>query len=293
MEGNQYTAAFKSQLLTTPANVEQESANEAAQETECTSMHGEVAVSSLASVITLSAVIPGYTQVQTSSSRSLKRNPKALGYLCFVLLFSLFQLGAAHGMFPSGDSRRVSAAMSVTTKDTSPNLASPDIILRAGIPESLGKQLTELLEDWLAGKIAESLNPSSGDVVQGLFAQIWSAICSHYAGAALTAGAFSELGALLEYLSLAFDTLALPEGPLGWAAAFVFAVVVNLLVAELFPELSAMADQACETSQEEPLCSTHFQDDPLNCGSCGNKVRRPQFLPSLLDPAECHLPLPC
>ena len=285
MEGNPYTVAFVSELPT-PASVEQESSfSEAAEETECSSsMHGEVAVASLARDITVSAVIPGHTPVQTSSARPLRREPKFLGYLCFFLLFSLFQLGAADSLFPSGDSRRVSAVVPIATKDTSPNLASPDIILRAGIPPSLGKQFTEILEDWIAGKIADGPTSPSGDPTEGLFAAIWSAVCSHYAGAALTAGAFVEIGALLEYLSLVFDTIALPGGPLGWGLAFVFAVSVNLVINELFPELSAMADQACETAQEKPLCSTHFQDDPQNCGSCGNVVCLTlRFASSLLD----------
>ena len=48
--------------------------------------------------------------------------------------------------------------------------------------------------------------------------------------------------------------------------------MVNVLVNELFPMIQQMADQACEAAEETVLCSTHFQDDPKNCGFCGNQV---------------------
>ncbi|KAE9367437.1 hypothetical protein N431DRAFT_486551 [Stipitochalara longipes BDJ] len=148
-------------------------------------------------------------------------------------------------------------------RDTTPNPFSSHLVLRG--EGSLGKQFTEILEDWVAGKIT---TPGLSETIA---AEIYSAICSHFAGAAITAGAFPEVAAMLEYLSLVFDTIALPTGPEGWLIAFTFAVMVNIRVNELFPMISAMADQACEAAKESVLCSTHFEDDALNCGYCGNQ----------------------
>jgi hypothetical protein len=152
----------------------------------------------------------------------------------------------------------------VLPRDITPNPFSSDLVVRG--EGSLGKQFTEILEDWVAGKIT---TPSLSETI---VAEIYSAVCSHYAGAAITAGAFAEVGALLEYLSLVFDTIALPTGPEGWLIAFAFTVMVNVVVNELFPMISQMADQYCEAAKDLVLCSTHFEDDALNCGFCGNQV---------------------
>jgi hypothetical protein len=180
------------------------------------------------------------------------------------VFFAFFPLATALDINPAQNLTHTTINPPLVPRDTTPNLFSSNLALRG--EGSLGKQFTEILEDWVAGKIT---TPSLAETI---VAEIYNAICSHYTGAVITAGAFPEVAALLEYLSLVFDTIALPTGPEGWLIAFAFTVMVNVLVDELFPMISEMADQACEAAEELVLCSTHFQDDAMNCGYCGNQV---------------------
>ncbi|KAN0095700.1 hypothetical protein V8E51_016411 [Hyaloscypha variabilis] len=202
--------------------------------------------------------------VFTSSASSCRKRPNLNIYSLIIVLFAFLHLATALEITPAANlTHRAISAPPLTPGTTLNPLLSNALIQRS--EGSLGKQFTDILSDWVAGKIT---TPSLGET---LAAEIYSAICSHFAGAVVTAGAFPELAAALEYLSLVFDTIALPTGPEGWLLAFTFAVMVNVIVDELFPMISAMADQACDAAKEAVLCSTHFEDDALNCGYCGNQ----------------------
>lgn len=150
--------------------------------------------------------------------------------------------------------------MRMSSSGNSLGLGSGELVARAEDADPFGEAVVEILEEWVAGKIT---NPELAD---SIFAEIWDAICEHFASGVLTSTVFAEVGSLIESVQVVFDTIALPEGPAGWVIAFAFNVALNIVVAKLFPQIEEMAKAACE--QPEP-CTKNFESDPDNCGQCG------------------------
>jgi hypothetical protein len=195
--------------------------------------------------------------------------------MCYVIfvIFALFQTTMALEIatVDADDAVDVVDAQSINMKltlnDTFPNFAVGE--LRPRGEGSLGKQFTDLIAEYVAGKI------TSPELAETFVAEIYSAICSHFAGLVLTTTVFAEVGQFVEYATLVFDTIALPAGPAGWLIAFAFTVALNVLVSEVFPQLDEIVKQACE--QPKP-CSDDFANDANNCGRCGNVVCYSNFI---------------
>jgi len=160
-----------------------------------------------------------------------------------------------------------SVDLELTLKDSFQNFTFGELAQRG--EGSLGKQFTDLLAEFIAGQIT---NPGLATTVLG---EIYDIICTHVVSGLLTTTIFAEVGQLVEYANLVFDTIALPSGPAGWLLAFSFSVALNVLISEVFPAIDQMVEQACE--QPEP-CSEDFATDADNCGYCGNMVCYPHFL---------------
>lgn len=184
-------------------------------------------------------------------------------YVIFVIV-AMFQTTMALDITLRDVADAPSIDLKLAANDTSPNFAFGELMARG--KGSLGKQFTDLIAEYIAGKIT---SPELADTFLG---EIYNAICSHFAGLVVTTGIFAEVGQFVEYASLVFDTIALPTGPAGWLIAFSFTVALNVLVSEMFPQVDQIVSQAC--GQPKP-CSKDFANDAKNCGRCGNMVRRP------------------
>jgi hypothetical protein len=127
------------------------------------------------------------------------------------------------------------------------------------------KTFIDNLGEYIAGKIA---SPSWPDSVPGA---IYDAICSHILGTG--AALIPEVAAVTAAADLFFLSIALPTGPVGWLFTLGWVIAVNLLVAEMFPQIDQAVTAACEALKPcgiDPL--VHFATDPNNCGGCNRPV---------------------
>jgi hypothetical protein len=130
------------------------------------------------------------------------------------------------------------------------------------------KTFIDDLGEYIAGQL---VTPSWPDSVPGA---IYDAVCSHILGTG--AALIPEIAAVMEASEFVFLALAIPTGPAGWLATLAFAVALNLLIAEVFPQITAAVSAACDALKPcaiDPL--VNFATDPKNCGGCDRPVRFP------------------
>jgi hypothetical protein len=151
------------------------------------------------------------------------------------------------------------------------NERSLQLVPRAANTELLQKFIDDLGE-WIASEITDPSWPSTASVA-------YDAVCSHLLG--LGASLIPDIAAVTAAAELTFLSLAIPTGPLGWVAALGFSIVLNLILAEAFPQIYGAITDACNALKPCQInTEIDFLTDASNCGGCGIKV----------SPATSHLP---